>query len=45
MLNFDCASEIDDEDIENWIRRFDIDNDKALSFTDLVNALQIMTNY
>lgn len=45
LLNFDCASDLDDGDLENWILRFDTDNDKALSFADLVGALQIMTNY
>jgi hypothetical protein len=38
-LNFDSAAEIDDFDIENWIRRFDSDNDQALSFSDVVGAL------
>jgi len=44
-LNFEEASELDDYDIECWIRRFDSDNDKGLNFTDLVSSMEIMTNY
>ena len=42
---FDCAAEIEHNDIVNWIRRFDKDVDGGLKFVDLVNALQTMTNY
>lgn len=45
MLNFECASEVRDSDLTSWVKRFDRDNDLALSFTDMANALQILTNY
>jgi Ca2+-binding EF-hand superfamily protein len=45
LLNFECASELSDQDYTNWVKRFDSNNDQALSFTDLANAMQIMTNY
>lgn len=45
LLNFDIAADVEDADIESWIRRFDSDNDGGLRFTDLVSAMQIMTNY
>ena len=47
LLNFDVAKEeeVQEQDIEAWIRRYDTDNDGGLSFTDLVNALDTMTNY
>lgn len=45
LLNFECAANLQDEDIKNWIRRFDRDCDGGLLFADLVTALQTMTNY
>ena len=39
LLNFDCAAQLQDEDVRNWIRRFDRDCDGGLLFADLVNAL------
>lgn len=34
-----------EDDISNWIRRFDRDVDGALKFFDFINALQTVTNY
>jgi Ca2+-binding EF-hand superfamily protein len=45
LLNFDCASELEESDIERWIKRFDRDNDRGINFADLINAMQVMTNY
>lgn len=45
LLNFDFAAKLEGEDIKNWIRRYDRDCDGGLMFSDLVNALQTMTNY
>lgn len=45
LHGFECAAELADEDVTSWIRRFDLDADGGLTFGDLVNALQTMTNY
>jgi hypothetical protein len=45
LLDFDFAADVDDDDLDCWVRRFDKDNDKGLSFSELVTSLEIMTNY
>lgn len=45
LAQFECAQEIEHEDIVNWIKRFDKDVDGGLNFVDVVSALQTLTNY
>ena len=45
LSQFACANDVEHEDIQNWVRRYDKDVDGGLKFVDLVNALQTMTNY
>lgn len=42
---FAHLSDINGEDVDAWIRRYDQDVDGGLQFIDLVNALQTMTNF
>ena len=39
LANFECAQDLDERDLSNWIRRYDTDVDGGLSFIDLVNSL------
>ena len=45
MSQFECAQQLDETDLGNWIKRYDTDVDGGLKFIDLVNALQTLTNY
>lgn len=45
MANFACAQDIDESDLSNWIKRYDKDVDGGLSFTDLVDTFQTLSNY
>ena len=45
LRQFECSKELNENDISNWIARYDQDVDGGLGFTDLINALQTMTNY
>jgi len=45
LLNFNCASEVQQADIENWIRRYDKGCDRGLKFSDLITALETQTPY
>lgn len=39
MGRFQCAQDLDETDLSNWIKRYDTDVDGGLSFVDLLNAL------
>ena len=45
MSKFECAQDLDEVDLGNWIKRYDSDADGGLKFVDLINALQTQTNY
>jgi len=45
LRGFPCAADLHEDDLSNWIRRFDRDVDGALKFYDFINALQTVTNY
>jgi len=45
LKRFPCASVLEEEDIGNWIRRYDKDIDGGLKFTDLCTALSCVMNY
>ena len=45
MQKFECAQDLDEVDLNNWIKRYDTDVDGGLKFVDVVNALQTQTNY
>lgn len=45
LLNFECASKLTHKDIELWIRKFDRNADGALTYGDLVNAMQPLTSF
>ena len=40
MQKFECAQDLDEVDLNNWIKRYDTDVDGGLKFVDVVNALQ-----
>jgi hypothetical protein len=42
---FDFASDLEEEDIQNWIRRYDRDVDQRLDFADFVTSLGPFCNY
>ena len=45
LRQFECSKELNESDIGAWIARYDQDVDGGLGFTDLINALQTLTNY
>jgi hypothetical protein len=45
LLNFDCASELQEFDLQNWVRRYNRNADPGLRYTDMVNCFQTMSPY
>ena len=45
LQTFDVAAPLNDEDLANWIRRFDCSGNKKLKFGDFCVALTTMCNY
>ena len=45
LKNFTCARLLNEDDIKAWVSRFDRNVDGKMSFSDLVGALQTMTNF
>ena len=45
LRQFECSKELNEADIAAWIARYDQDVDGGLGFTDLIIALQTLTNY
>jgi Ca2+-binding EF-hand superfamily protein len=39
MRNFDFCADLEEEDLQNWIRRYDRDVDSRLDFADFVKAM------
>lgn len=39
IKQFDCATLLEEDDLKNWIRRFDKDVDGGLKFSDFIMAL------
>ena len=45
LKNFDFCADLQEEDICNWIRRYDRDVDMRLDFSDFVKAMGPFCNY
>ena len=45
LRQFECSKELSQTDISSWIARYDRDVDGGLDFSDLIGALQTLTNY
>lgn len=43
--NFDFCMNIEEEDMINWIRKYDRDVDSQLDYSDFVTALSPLCNY
>ena len=45
LKNFDFCADLQEEDIHNWIRKYDRDVDMRLDFSDFVKAMGPFCNY